>query len=338
MKYTITSGVQPSAVRLVIYGDEGIGKSTFISTIPGTLFIDIEGSTKQLHVNRLNPAPTSWDQLLDMIDDVANNPSICRNLAIDTADRAEQLLIDALLTEGHCTSIEQYGGGYGKGYTALAERFTKDFLRRLDRLIAKGVNVSIISHATTRKFESPTDPPFDRWEMSLSKKVAPLLKQWCDALGFVSYEFMVEKTKSGKAKAVGSEKRIISFNHKPTYDAKNRYKLGDRLPLEYDSIRKMYESQPEPERTELTIDSPHTGIVEGDEGLEDVRDLLVRRLNEKGVETIRFEAWLVATGRLQPGSHYTALSGTQARQMLDHIDLLVNQVKPKEEEDNDSII
>ena len=49
----ITKGVIPSAQKIVIYGPEGIGKSTFASMFPDPLFSDTEGSTKKLD-NRLN--------------------------------------------------------------------------------------------------------------------------------------------------------------------------------------------------------------------------------------------------------------------------------------------
>ena len=162
MKFNITKGKIPSAVRLCAYGSEGIGKSTFASNFPEPLFIDTEGGTKQLDVSRF-PTPETWQELLNEIDAVIEEPEICRTLVIDTIDRAEVLLVNALLKEGSCDSIEKYGGGYGKGYTALQERFLKDFLNRLDRVIAKGVNVTLVAHAQMRKFESPDDQPYNRW-------------------------------------------------------------------------------------------------------------------------------------------------------------------------------
>ena len=42
----------------------------------------------------------------------------------------------------------------------------------LEQLIAKGVNVTLVAHAQMRKFESPDDQPYDRWELKVSKKVA----------------------------------------------------------------------------------------------------------------------------------------------------------------------
>ena len=52
-KYAITAGVQDSPVKTVLYGPEGIGKSTFASHFPDPVFIDTEGGTKRLNVKRL---------------------------------------------------------------------------------------------------------------------------------------------------------------------------------------------------------------------------------------------------------------------------------------------
>ena len=58
--YEITSGVVSSAQKVVIYGPEGIGKSTFAAQFPDPVFIDTEGSTKKLNIRRF-PKPTSWE-------------------------------------------------------------------------------------------------------------------------------------------------------------------------------------------------------------------------------------------------------------------------------------
>lgn len=58
-KYAITSGTIAAPVKTVLYGPEGIGKSTFAAQFPAPVFIDTEGGTKRLNVARL-PAPTSW--------------------------------------------------------------------------------------------------------------------------------------------------------------------------------------------------------------------------------------------------------------------------------------
>ena len=68
-KYSVTSGVQTAPVKVVLYGPEGIGKSSFAAKFPQPVFIDTEGGTKRLNVARL-PAPTSWAMLLDEVAEV----------------------------------------------------------------------------------------------------------------------------------------------------------------------------------------------------------------------------------------------------------------------------
>lgn len=71
-KYAITAGVQDTPVKTVLYGPEGIGKSTFASHFPDPVFIDTEGGTKRLNVKRL-PQPTSWAMLLGRVAGLAGS-------------------------------------------------------------------------------------------------------------------------------------------------------------------------------------------------------------------------------------------------------------------------
>ena len=326
MKFTITKGKQKSAIRLVGYGAEGIGKSTFASKFPEPLFIDVEGGTKQLDVARF-PTPATWADLLEEIDAVIEEPDVCQTLVIDTIDRAESLLIAAMLKDSGKSSIEDYG--YGKGWTLLQERFLKDFLNRLDRVIAKGVNVVLLAHAMMRKLESPEDPPYDRWELKVSKKVAPIVKEWADILLFMNYEVMVIE-ENNRTKAKGQAKRKMHANHRPTYDAKNRYGLPDDMDLSFEPLRAIYEGTVpiREEKTVLTIDNPAEGIIE-DDMTEDVRTVLVRQLKAKGITQKALNAWLISTGRIAEGATFKDLSGSAAQNMLNNIDLLVQTLGGK---------
>ena len=323
MKFKITKGKVKSAIRLVAYGSEGVGKSTFASKFPEPLFIDTEGGTKQLDVARF-PEPEAWQDLLDEIDAVIEEPDICQTLVIDTIDRAETLLVNTILKEGKVDSIEKYAGGYGKGWTCLQERFQKDFLNRLDRVIAKGVNVVLLAHAQMRKLESPDEPPYDRWELKVSKKVAPIVKEWSDILLFMNYSVkVVEENGRNKAKGVG--KRMMHANHRPTYDAKNRYGLPDDMPLDFEPLRAVYEGTV-PIRKEnniLNVDTPTVGL---ETALEDVRDVLIRRLQQNGITAQALTDWLRNTGRIAAEGTYLDLSGTAAQSMIDNINILISQI------------
>ena len=234
-KYAITSGTIVAPVKTVLYGPEGIGKSTFATQFPAPVFIDTEGGTKRMNVARL-PAPTSWAMLLDEVAEVSRGNVPCGTLVIDTADWAERLCIDAVCARAKVKGIEDFG--YGKGYTYAKEEFGK-LLGALEEALNTGHNVVFLAHAAITKFEQPDAVGNDdRWSMKTSKQVAPLLREWCDMLLFANYKTVVEKAGSApnaKNKASGGQ-RVLYTSHHPCWDAKNRFGLPEELPFEYASI------------------------------------------------------------------------------------------------------
>lgn len=234
-KYAVTAGIQTSPVKTVLYGPEGIGKSTFASHFPDPVFIDTEGGTKRLNVARL-PQPTSWAMLLDEVAEVRKGSVPCGTLVIDTADWAERLCIQAVCARAKVNGIEDFG--YGKGYTYVKEEFSK-LLDALEEVLNAGHNVVVLAHAAITKFEQPDAVGnYDRWGMKTSKQVAPLLREWCDMLLFANYKTVVEKAGSGpnaKNKASGG-RRVLYTTHHPCWDAKNRFGLPEEVPFEYASI------------------------------------------------------------------------------------------------------
>jgi len=233
----ITEGKIKSAQKIVVYGPEGIGKSTFAAQFPFPLFIDTEGSTKHMDVRRA-PRPTSWAMLMDHVKQVKQNPALCKTLVIDTADWAEQLCIDAICAKAQKTGIEDFG--YGKGYVYLSEEFGR-LLNLLEDVIGLGINVVFTAHAKMRKFEQPDEMgAYDRWEMKLEKQTGPLLKEWADMVLFANYETVVinvddQGALKGKNKVQGG-KRVMYTTHHPCWDAKNRQDLKEKLPFEFASI------------------------------------------------------------------------------------------------------
>lgn len=233
----ITKGKIDRAQKVVIYGPEGIGKSSLAAKFPDPVIIDTEGGTAHMDVRRIDK-PQSWEELLSIIREVADTPGICRTLVIDTADWAEQLVTAYLCAKYKQNSIESFG--YGKGYTYLAEEFSR-LLTDCDLVIAAGIHVVITAHAKMRKFEQPDEMgAYDRWEMKLSKQVAPLLKEWCDHLLFCNYQTFVVTSENDTKKAQGG-KRVIYTSHHPAWDAKSRVSLPDVIDLDYKNIAHIFE-------------------------------------------------------------------------------------------------
>lgn len=238
----ITSGKQARAQRVVIYGTEGIGKSTLAAQFPDPLFIDTEGSTSNMDVKRMDK-PTSWTMLMNQIAFVKANPTVCKTLVIDTIDWAESLAIESVCSMHGKRGIEDFG--YGNGYTYVREEMGR-LLDKLQELVDIGINVVLTAHSQLRKFEQPDeDGAYDRYELKLGKKTssqtAPVVKEWCDLLLFCNYKTMVMTSESKKKKATGGQ-RVMYTTHHPAWDAKNRHGLPDELPMDYAAIAHIFTS------------------------------------------------------------------------------------------------
>lgn len=230
----IMSGRIAKPQKVVIYGPEGIGKTTLAAQFPDPVFIDTEGSTYHMDVKR-TPKPQSWQELLSQVEQISRNTGICKTLVLDTADWAEMICAKSVVDRYQKKSIEDFG--YGKGYTYLQEEFGK-LLNGLTEVINADMNVVMTAHAKMRKFEQPDEMgAYDRWEMKLSKQVAPMVKEWADMVLFANYKTYVVATddKGKKHKAQGGS-RVIYTSHHPCWDAKNRHGLPNEIPMDYSAI------------------------------------------------------------------------------------------------------
>ena len=244
----ITSGRIATAIKVVVYGPEGIGKSTFAAQFPDPVFIDTEGSTVHMDVKRL-PRPDLWVELLNEVEYVRQNPGCCKTLVLDTADWAETLCSEYICARDQKTGIEDYG--YGKGYRFLFEEFGR-LLNALEQVREKGVNVVICCHATMRKFEQPDElGAYDRWSLKLTDSpkasIAGAVKEWADMVLFANYKTIVVNV-DGKGAAKGKNKvqggkRVMYTAHHSCWDAKNRFGLPEEAEFDYSVVRGVIEGE-----------------------------------------------------------------------------------------------
>lgn len=230
----IHTGKAGGALKVVVYGPEGIGKSTLAAHFPRPVFIDTEGSTRHMDVSRTDK-PSSWTMLMEQVQYIRSDPGVCSTLVIDTADWAEQLCIASICADKKLSGIEDMG--YGKGYVYLAEEFGR-LLNLLEEIVGRGVHVVLTAHAMMRKFEQPDEMgAYDRWELKLQKKTSALVKEWSDLLLFANYKTLsvAADDKGKKFKAQGG-RRVIYTSHHPCWDAKNRLGLPEELPLDFSAL------------------------------------------------------------------------------------------------------
>lgn len=239
---SVTGGKQSKPEKILLYGVEGIGKSSFAAGAPGALFMDVELGTKHLNVKRFNPLdesgnplPLTWQDIMDGLHLLGSQPHNYKTLVVDTLDRAEALLWSHITERDHKENIEAYG--YGKGYQAAIDEW-RIFAAALDHLVTRcGMNVILVAHSWIKTFKNPIGDDFDRYQMKLHDKAAGFLREWADHVFFAAYEeFAVKrdaKDKTQKAKGISTGKRLVFTTKSAAYDAKHRGELPDSMLIEW---------------------------------------------------------------------------------------------------------
>lgn len=238
-KYEVQETLQIEPMKVLIYGVEGIGKTTFASKFPDPIFIDTEGSTGFINARKL-PNPTSWTMLLDELEDIKSDPR-GKTLIIDTLDWAEHLAKKYLMDKNKWAAIDSTN--YGSRYVALSDEIGK-LLNKLTEIKDVGINVVLTAHAETKKHELPDEVgQYDKYTLKLEKRDAGLAKEWADMILFFNYKTtIISDSKSNSKKATGGQ-RVMYTTHKPAWDAKNRLGLPDELPIDFETIRELFEAK-----------------------------------------------------------------------------------------------
>jgi len=218
-------------IRILLYGQPGVGKSTFAAGAPSPIFLGGEDGTEQLDVARF-PEPQCWQDVLDGIGLLTTEQHDYRTLVVDTLDWLEPLVFAHVCAAAKKPDIEAFG--YGKGYVAALDAW-RVMLAALDRLRGTGVHLVLLAHAQVRTFRNPTAEDFDRYELKLNAKAAGLLTEWPDAVLFAQYEDLTHK-QNDRAKAITTGARYLHTEHRPAWVAKNRYDLPPKLPLDWASF------------------------------------------------------------------------------------------------------
>lgn len=246
--FEVKSGKVEKHKKVVIYGPEGVGKSSLANNFPKPLFIDTEGSTTELDTDRL-PRPSSWQMLKQQIEWYKGQIGQYETLIIDTIDWAEALCNQQVCSSHNVTGIEDIG--YGKGYIYSTEEFGR-LLNILSDVIDMGSNVVLVAHSQIVKFEQPDEMgAYDRYQLKLGKgtgsRTAAIVKEWADMVLFINYKThsVAVDDQSRRHKAQGGTRTMFTTHH-PAWDAKNRQGLPEELPLDYSHIAHVFERQAPP--------------------------------------------------------------------------------------------
>lgn len=233
----IIQGASLSPPRVLLYGEAGVGKTTFGASAPAPIFIQTEDGADVVGASRF-PLATSWDDVLDAIKQLYTQEHQFQTVVVDSLDWLETLIWRQVAAAHNVKSIEDFG--YGKGYVHALD-YWKRFLDGLNALRKdKGMGVIMIAHSIVRRFEDPSSEGYDRYEIKLHRKAADLCMEQADVIGFATYRTTTKQVE-GKfgnktTRAVGTGERVLRTQPRPAFIAKSRYPIPDELPLEWSAL------------------------------------------------------------------------------------------------------
>jgi hypothetical protein len=218
--------------RLVIYGPEGIGKSTLAAQAPNPVFIQTEEGLDALDVTAF-PLAIEYSQVEDALSSLINEDHDFQTLAVDSLDWLERLILRAVAAEGNVLSIEDIP--YGKGYKLAIEKW-RTVLEGFDILRNdKHMTIVLLAHSKIKRFEDPISDSYDQYRVDLHDAAAALVDEWCDVIGFLTQHVGIKSRDTGfgkkEIKGVGGGERILYTEGRPSYIAKSRYTIPSSLSI-----------------------------------------------------------------------------------------------------------
>lgn len=239
----IQNGKEARPPRIMLYGQEGVGKSTYGASSPKPIFIQTEDGLGEISCSKFPLAKTLADAYASLTA-LQQEKHDFQSVIVDSLDWMERLIFDEICREFGVKSIEKVDGGYARGYVHALTHWRK-IITSLERLRnEKGMACILIAHAKIERFEDPESSAYDRYSPRLHKHAAALISEWVDAVLFATRRFRTQKEDAGFnrertiAAPVGADggERIIRTIGGPACVAKNRFNLPAELPLSWDAF------------------------------------------------------------------------------------------------------
>lgn len=249
----VTTGRESGPPRIVMYGTEGIGKSTFGAAIEGSIFIPTEDGLGQIDCAKF-PMRSQLHQVEEDLNTLATSKHDYSAVVIDTLAGLERLIWDTVCRDANKSSIAEIP--FGKGYAAALILWRR-VLRTIDKLRAeRGMMALLIGHSRVEKFDDPLSASYDRYSLRLYKTSAELVYEWADAILFATRRTRISADDDGRVRAapVGGEggERILRTTGGPACIAKNRYRLPEEIPLSWSALLTGIVPDEEPETKKKT--------------------------------------------------------------------------------------
>lgn len=219
----ITRGRVMKPPRILLYGMEGIGKSTFAANMPDPIFVQTEDGLDNIDCAKF-PLAATFDVAFAQLEALRDEPNAFKTVVIDSVDWLERHIFEAVCREKDVDNIEEIG--YGKGYV-MALTWWRRLFQLTDELRAAGKMTLFLAHAVQENYSDPEVAQLTRFTPRLDKRARSLMSEYVDLILLATREF-------GAARA--DSPRIVRTEAAPQQVAKSRYAIPPVLPLDANAV------------------------------------------------------------------------------------------------------
>jgi hypothetical protein len=236
---TVIKGRTPKAPRIMIYGYEGVGKSTWAASAPNPIFIQTEDGLDNIDTNKF-PIAKTWNEVVEQMTALITEEHDFQTVIVDSISGLERLIWTEVCKQFGVKNIEKADGGFSRGYKHALDWWGL-FLEGLEKLNEKGMMIILIGHVGVQEVKDPESQTYHRTAPRVHHLAEGMISQWCDAVLQAKQNFRIQKTDEGFgnsrgiATAVGQEggERVVRTVGTAAVIAKNRYGLPEYLPLDF---------------------------------------------------------------------------------------------------------
>ncbi len=218
------------APMLTIFGEGGTGKTSLAATFPAPVFIRAEDGFDVFAGKKAPnafPVLKNGEDIFEQLDALMEQEHPFKTLVIDSITSLDKKFeSDIVRKDPRAKSINQAMGGYGAGYSAVAELHSK-VKDRCDQLREqKGMTIVFLGHVETETMDLPDEPNYSRYSMRIHKKSIGYYTDFVSLVGLLKLQTIVDQD-SGKAKSFGD--RVMIVDKRASSITKNRYGIVDDI-------------------------------------------------------------------------------------------------------------
>jgi len=241
---------QPTPRKMVVYGPEGIGKTTFAASCPlGPVVIlptergyqDVRPKVAVWTVRPKRVIETEAE-LIQGIGWLLREDHPFKCVVLDAVESVQQMVTERILSESGEVTLNKGKNSFGVGKALLIAGFAK-IMSGLDALNQRrGMTVIYVGHSEVSRCTPPDADAYDRYTLRMQEDLAAMLKEDVDEIFFAS-SAVYTKTTDGAfgakdTRAVGLGERVLHTSRSAFCDAKNRLGLPATMPMAWEHYAK----------------------------------------------------------------------------------------------------